>query len=218
MRMYNAEWEAIKDFAYSPRFVDVQYDLQGKHIPADHGLMLFEALAELAGWVRDLADIGVHAVHGAPAGLGDSSLVLNRRVKLVMRLPVERLENARDLVGKEFKIGADDFKIGALKEKGLTPFSTLYASCVVCSAEDEVDFLSEVRGLLANLEIQCGLIPGKQRKIHTPDGDVTGFSLMLHDVGLEPSLKIQEMGLGRFRKYGCGIFVPHKSIKEVVID
>ncbi|TCJ15700.1 hypothetical protein EZJ19_06425 [Parasulfuritortus cantonensis] len=41
---------------------------------------------------------------------------------------------------------------------------------------------------------------------------------MLHDVSLEQSLQVQEQGLGRHRAYGCGLFVPHKSIKEVAID
>lgn len=218
MRMYNPEWEALKDFAYTPRFTDLQFDLQGRHIPVDHGYALFSALSQLVGWIDGVEGIGLHPVHGAPAGLGADDLVLNRRVKLMLRLPVEHVSAAQSLVGKEFKIGAEDFKIGVLKEKPLMPCSTLYASSVVCNHEDEVEFLAEVREILKSLEIQGGLIPGKRRKINTPDGDVSGYSLMLHDVGLEQSLKIQELGVGQYRKFGCGIFVPHKSIKEVVID
>jgi hypothetical protein len=41
---------------------------------------------------------------------------------------------------------------------------------------------------------------------------------MLHDIDLMQSLVLQERGLGLYRGYGCGIFIPHKSITAVAID
>ena len=38
---------------------------------------------------------------------------------------------------------------------------------------------------------------------------------MLHDLKLEQSALLQQVGLGEHRKLGCGIFVPHKSIAAV---
>ena len=42
-----------------------------------------------------------------------------------------------------------------------------------------------------------------------------GFSVLLHGVGPELSLRLQERGLGELRLQGCGIMVPYKSIAAV---
>ena len=40
-------------------------------------------------------------------------------------------------------------------------------------------------------------------------------SLMIADLSKEESLKLQEEGVGGEKLYGCGIFLPHKSIDAV---
>ncbi|NTV95241.1 MAG: type I-MYXAN CRISPR-associated protein Cas6/Cmx6 [Thiobacillus sp.] len=217
MRLYNAEWEAIKDFEYTPRFKDVQFDLIGREIPADHGYVLFQALKAVLPWLGETAGEGIHPIHGAPTGRNDN-LVINRRVKLVVRVPVAHLDDVRNLVGKRIESGAGELVIGEAKEKQLMPFAYLYAPLVDFGTADEIEFIEAARAELEKMAVQCGLIPGKKRKIVLPEGEVWGYSLMLHDVGQEQSLRVQEQGLGRHRAYGCGLFVPHKSIKEVAID
>ncbi len=217
MRMVNPAWEAIKEFQHATRICDVQFDLNSGEIPDDHGFRLFEALAAHLPWLRDIADVGVHPVHGAPSGRNDN-LVLNRRVKLVIRAPRERVAEMASLVGKTIDPGAGPLLIGAMKEKPLAPCATIYSHLVLLGESDEVAFLAEARRRLENMEIRCGLIPGKQRKIHSPTGPLVGYSLMLHDVTLAQSVALQESGLGGQRGYGCGIFIPHKSIKEVASD
>lgn len=214
MRMFNPEWEAIRDFDYVPTCKDVQFDLAGLEIPADHGFRLFEALAAHLAWLRDSPEVGVHPVHGAPSGR-NANLVINRRVKLALRLPVARIGDAQALVGKRIDPGAGPITIGALKEKLLTPYGTLYSHFVTFGITDEMEFLAEARRQLDALGIRCGLIPGKARAMHTPNGVIGGYSLMLHDIDLAQSLTLQERGLGQHRGWGCGIFIPHKSIKEV---
>jgi CRISPR-associated protein Cas6 len=217
MRMYNPEWEAIKDFDYSPKFMDVVFELASGEIPEDHGYALFEALVAHLPWLRDTEGAGVHPVHGAPTGR-NHNLIVNRRVKLVIRLPVNRLADAKALVGRKINPGAGELSIGDLKEKQLTPFADLYSHFVSMDTVDETEFMGSVRAELEKMQVRCGLIPGKKRKIASPSGDVWGYSLMLHDVGPLQSLLIQEAGIGRRRNQGCGIFIPHKSIKEVVIN
>lgn len=217
MRMYNPEWEAIKDFQYTPKYADAVFDLAGSEIPADHGYALFEALVKHLPWLRDAQDVGVHPVHGAPSGRNDN-LVINRRVKLVLRVPVDKLDDVRTLVDQQINPGAGVLKIGALKARQLTPFANLYSHFVSMNTGDEAEFMHAARGELDKMGIRCGLIPGKKRKMSSPSGDVWGYSLMLHDVDLLQSLLIQEAGLGMRRNMGCGIFIPHKSIKEVVIN
>lgn len=214
MRMYNPEWEAIKEFEHTARFREAQFSLAGLELPADHGYALFEELARHLPWMRDTPDLGVHPVHGAPSGR-NANLVINRRVKLVLRLPIERLDDARALVGKRIDPGAGELVIGEMKEKPLTPYGTQYAHFVDMGATDEADFIAAARRELEAMDIRCGLIPGKRHSMHTPNGVIGGYSLMLHDISLMQSLTVQEKGLGMHRGYGCGLFVPHKSIKEV---
>jgi CRISPR-associated protein Cas6 len=215
MRLYNPEWEAIKEFQHTATVRDAVFDLSGQELPEDHGQALLEALLAHLPWLKDTPDAGIHSIHGASSGHG--TLVINRRAKLVLRLPLARLVEAQALVGKDMNLGCGPIRIGAMKEKALTPFQYLYSHFVDLGTTDEVEFLGTVRARLDEMGIQGGLIPGKQRKMHTPDGDIGGYSLMLHDVSLAHSITIQEQGIGRNRLRGCGIFIPHKSIKEVAV-
>lgn len=214
MRMYNPEWDAVKDMKFTPRVLDFQYELSAGEIPADHGPALYAEVLRHLPWLADTPDAGIHPVHGAPSGRNDN-LVINRRVKLVLRLPVARQEAAHALVGRSIDPGAGKMMIGPLKEKNLTPFGTLYSHFVTLGNADEAMILAEIRRKLDELGIQCGLIPGLQRKMRTPDGEISGHTLMLHDLSMAHSLAVQESGLGLHRVWGCGIFIPHKSIKEV---
>lgn len=214
MRMYNPEWEALKDLAFTPKVMDLQFDLSGGEIPADHGPGLAREVLRHLPWLADTPGAAIHPVHGAPSGR-NANLVINRRVKLVLRLPVERTDEARALVGQRIDPGAGSLLVGDLKEKNLTPFGTLYSHFVTLGTEDEAAILDTMRRQLDEMGIQCGLIPGMQRKMTTPDGEISGHTLMLHDLSLVHSLAIQEQGLGLHRLWGCGIFIPHKSIKEV---
>ena len=217
MRMYSPEWEAVKDLECIPKVLDIQYGLVGSEIPADHGYALYAELLRHLPWLADTPEAGIHPVHGAPSGR-NANLVINRRVKLVLRLPIARLEEARALVGKNIDPGAGSLVIGPLKEKNLTPFGTLYSHFVTLGTADEAAIVVKVRQQLDEMGIRCGLIPGLQRKMATPDGEISGHTLMLHDLSLMQSLAVQEQGLGLHRAWGCGIFIPHKSIKEVSIS
>jgi CRISPR-associated protein Cas6 len=214
MRMYSPEWEAIKEFEHVATFREAQFDLSGLELPADHGHALFEEIARHLPWLPDAPETGVHPIHGALSGR-NANLVINRRVKLVLRLPIARLDDARLLEGKTIDPGAGNLVIGAMRVKPLTPFPTLYSHFVDVGAGDEAAFMDEARRILDEIGIQCGLIPGKYHEMNTPDRVIGGYSLMLHDISLAQSLTVQERGLGLHRGYGCGIFIPHKSIKEV---
>lgn len=217
MRMYNPEWQAIKDYGQQAAFVDVQFDLSPGEIPADHGVRLYEELVAHLPWLAETPGIGVHPVHGAPTGRNDN-LVISRRVKLTLRLPVARLTDAEALVGAKLKTPAGTLTVGPLKKRPLLPYTTLYSHFVVMASSDEARFIDEARAELESMGVRAGLIPGKRRMMHTPEGAAEGYSLMLHDISLEDSIRVQERGLGQHRRYGCGIFIPHKSIREVVID
>jgi CRISPR-associated protein Cas6 len=213
MRLFNPEWEAIKEFQHNASVRDVQFDLAGQALPEDHAQTLYEALMVHLPWIKEMPEVGIHPIHGASSGRG--TLVINRRAKLVLRLPISRLADARSLVGKTMDLGCGPIHIGDAKEKPLMPFGDLYSTFVDLGTKDEAEFLERARAELAAMGIQAGLIPGKQRKMQASQGDIVGYSLMLHDLTLAHSITVQEHGMGGNRNLGSGIFVPHKSIKEV---
>jgi len=78
-----------------------------------------------------------------------------------------------------------------------------------------VDFANDIIRELDELKIDSRFICGRRQSVRTPDGLVSGFSLMLHGLPVEHSLLVQQLGLGKHRKMGCGIFIPHKSINAL---
>jgi hypothetical protein len=48
-----------------------------------------------------------------------------------------------------------------------------------------------------------------------PDGEIFTRSLMVADLEPEQSVRLQQIGLGAGRTFGCGLFIPHKGIKAV---
>jgi len=189
---------------------DIQFDIKGSVLPIDHGYSLFLELARLLPWFADETLGGIHTIHGADTGHGE--LILNRRAKLVVRIAAARVADLLKLSGQTIQLGGNRLEIGAAKARPLTRHTPLFAHCVTTGSEDEVAFTNDIIRLLDELEIDSRFICGKRQTINTLDGKVSGFSLMLHGLPVEHSLLVQQQGLGKHRKIGCGIFIPHKSI------
>jgi CRISPR-associated protein Cas6 len=75
--------------------------------------------------------------------------------------------------------------------------------------------MAETAAALRALETPCKLVCGKRQSFAAGRREIVGFSLMLHDLKPEHSLRVQQLGLGDDRMLGCGIFVPHRSAAAV---
>ena len=192
---------------------DVQFDIRGTLLPIDHGYELFTELARLLPWFADEPLGGVHAIHGADTGHGE--LILNRRTKLMVRVASQRVPDLMRLAGQTIHIGGHVIEIGTGKTRPLSRHTPLFAHCVATGSEDELDFSNDIMRLLDEMKIDSRFICGKRQAIRTQDGVVSGFSLMLHGLPMEHSFLVQQQGLGKYRKFGCGIFIPHKSINAL---
>lgn len=192
---------------------DIQFELKGEILPADHGWLLFQALVKLAPWIAEEAMLGIHPVQGADVGGG--RLMLNRRAKLVIRAPRERVDALLKLSGQSFELAGGTFTIGAGKLRPLTMHTPLYAHVVTTGSMDEKAFAADIIRLLDELKIDSRFICGKRQTLTTGHGTEYGYSLMLHGLPIEHAILIQQQGLGTNRKLGCGIFIPHKSIVAV---
>jgi CRISPR-associated protein Cas6 len=86
---------------------------------------------------------------------------------------------------------------------------------LVTGAEDEMAFMAEIKSALAALDVEAQLICGRRRSLVDGDRTIRGYSLVLHDLKPEGSLRVQYAGLGKERRFGCGIFVPYKVIASL---
>lgn len=192
---------------------DVQFELKGKLLPHDHGRALFQGLARLAPWMEREDMLGVHPIQGAD--LGNGMLMLNRRARLMIRSPREHVPALLTLTGKTFEVAGNAFEIGPGKLRPLSWHTPLYSHCVTTGSSDEKEFAQDIIRLLDAFKIDSRFICGRRQTLTGDNGEEHGYSLMLHGLPIEHALLIQQQGLGTNRKYGCGLFIPHKSITAV---
>lgn len=192
--------------------VDVAFSLRGGTIPADHGWQLFRLLAERLAWLEAETHAAVHPIRGARAVAGE--IHLGARARLMLRLPRERVEQSFALSGARLDLG-DGVEVGGARLRTLFAHGTLYSQLVAMGTPDEAGFQRDVCDELERAGVRCKVICGRMRRAQAQDGEIVGFGLMLHELSPEQSLRMQATGLGRGRKMGCGILIPHKSAGAV---
>jgi len=69
-----------------------------------------------------------------------------------------------------------------------------------------------IHAALAALQVSSKLICGRHHALDIEGEQISGFSLVMHDLRDEDSLRMQYAGIGGNRHLGCGIFVPYKAI------
>ena len=221
--LYWQEDEEPEVAVRSESVVDAAFRIDCSHLPADHAHLLFEAIKASLPWFGGDARAGIHAIHGAETGNGwvrpgeAEVIYLSRRVRLILRVPRDRIESCRGLTGQTLAIDSASIRLGEAKFRELTPAGTLFARRVLSGPdEDESVFLDRVDAGLATLGVTAPKrLPGRTRNIRTPQGTVHTRSLLLADLKAADSIRIQESGIGELRSLGCGLFVPHKSISAV---
>lgn len=193
--------------------VDVLFAVDGTGLPADYRFELMREIARCLPWLTPELGIGIHPIRAARAD--DGHLLLPKRARLVVRLPEAQVADAAALCGRRLDVGGWALTVGAAAVRNLVPHGTLYAHLVSAGAEDEQAFMAETAAALRALETPCKLVCGKRQSFAAGRREIVGYSLMLHDLRPEHSLRVQQLGLGGDRMLGCGIFVPHRSAAAV---
>ncbi len=192
--------------------VDVTFALRGETIPRDHGYAVFCAVSRELHWLAGERETGIHPIAGADTGEG--RIFVTPRTRLVLRLPARRAEDARGLTGAQLDVGTG-LTVGEARIRPLVPHDTLYARLVATERDDEQAFESEMADAMEAIGIRCDIICGQRGEVAVNARRVRGYSLLLHRLTPEQSLRVQETGAGPERRIGCGVFVPHKSAKAV---
>jgi len=204
--------------------VDAVFAISCRSLPVDHAYALYEAVRGELPWFAGEPLAGVHAVYGAASGSGwmrpegDGALLqLSHRAKLALRLPRRRLGDASALVGRTLEVGGWPLEVRDVTVRPLARITTVFSRFVVlASGEEEPAFLAAAAAELAALGIRPKtMLCGRTTPLATPARTLRTRSLMLAGLALAQSLELQRRGLGAERKFGCGLFIPHKDIGDL---
>lgn len=206
--------------------LDVSFAISCKQLPLDHAWDLAQAVQQALPWFADEIVTGVHPIHVAESGNGwerpdDASnqfLLPSRRTRMFLRIPKLRIPETQALSGTTLDVNGYTVGLRDMKEKPFVHTSVIFARYVLSDeAEDENSFLrrmvEEVKRV-ADFKVKK-MLCGKSHALRTPDGVLHTRHLMIADLDSDPSIRLQQYGLGDGRKLGCGLFMPHKGIKTL---
>ena len=222
--MYWQETKENKRYAVPDDIVDVVYSIECRALPVDHAYALSQAIQRALPWFAQEDSAGLHTIHVAESGNGwmrpehaDAMLYLSRRTKLTLRLPKHRIEDAGKLTGQTLDIDGKPLRVEKSVVRPLSTLTTLFSRYIVTrDGTDEDVFLQDAMALFHKMGVYPNkMLCGMDHVIATPDRTIRARSLMLADLAVEESVKLQQQGIGTDRKLGCGLFIPHKDIREV---
>jgi CRISPR-associated protein Cas6 len=193
--------------------VEAVFPLEGKTLPREHAQALLDALVVSMPWLQDDAGAGIHPLKLVSGT--ESMALLSGRTRLILRVKANRLDKLRASEGAQLDVAGHPLRLGAVHLRALQPLATLYAYRVAAIAGDESAFMQAMEAELAALGVAGERVCGKRQMVRVNQHDMVTFSLMLHALPPDQSLRLQQFGLGPHRLLGCGVFVPHKSAAAV---
>ena len=222
---WDDDQENKAEYNVPDHIVDVCYQIQGRAITIDHGMALSKEVIRCLPWFEDEPLAGLHQIHVAESGNGwfrpqDSEnelLYLSRRTKLALRLPHNRLQQAEELIGQKLKVAGHELLEGKSSIRKLSKTSIVFSRYVIGDGQQsEQTFLEHQYKLLMSIGIKAKkMLCGKEHRMTSAEGTIYARSLMLAELDYAQAVIAQESGIGPGRKFGCGIFLPHKGIAAI---
>ena len=178
---------------------------------------------------------GIMPISGRP--VGERRIALAESGRLVLRIDRELIKHVLPLAGAKLLIRNDAVLLGEPVSRPLKPAGRLLSRLVVFKGVAEPGpFLEAIGEALRELRVKGTALPLGQRtggrvssrpvapgqasalrhSIIVPDqrkGEVVGyrerigFGVEIRGLSTVESLRVQEIGIGGCRKFGCGIFV-----------
>ena len=217
-------------------FLEIQFALRGKTLPADHGYSLYSALKNIVAEnsskiiledssVKDFPpEVILSTIPGIPDRQG--LIYLNRSSRLRLRCPSEQAQQWYRLFQNQvLDIRGHLVRLVQPRLCLLEPSSILKSRLVTFKLEkwDIHDapayFLESCQKSLLSLEIQ-----GKAFIDSNYDGDlavrslkikkknIMGFGVVVEGLNDQDSIKLQCYGLGGRKHFGCGWFYPSSEV------
>jgi CRISPR-associated protein Cas6 len=222
-------WQEDKDkgeqFQVPDDVQDVLFKISCKTLPLDHGYVLSQQILQHLPWMKDEPQAAIHQIHVAESANGwmrpedpeTEVLCVSRRTKMTLRLPQHRLQDVQALVGQTLDIDGHELTVGEFSTRKLSKLTTLFARYMDTGGlEDENQFLHNMVDQLRELDIQVKkMMSGKLLSQQIDNGEILTRKLMISDLDVDQSIRLQQQGLGDKQLMGLGIFMPHKGIDAV---
>lgn len=190
---------------------DIVFALTGDTLPPDHAYALWREAVRILPWLESEPAAGILPLRAPERGDG---LLLSRRARLIVRVPVAAAAEAARLRGQVLNVGGHALTVGESHERPLQPAPTLHAQ-LVASEAGEAAFMEAMDAELRKIGIAGKLICGKRHLLPGSGGKIAGYSLVAHELKPEDALSLQCCGLGGERHFGCGMFIPYKVIANL---
>lgn len=220
--MWQEETEQKKSIADDSDMAELSFSVNCKELPYDHAYELSSAILNLIPEIKNDKRNAIQTLHGPMSGNGwvrpdSENIPLSKRAKLIMRLNRNQINSIKSIEGKKIELFGNILKIGESKVKSFLVVKDLFCRFVISDTKtSEDDFLHKIQTELRNFNINIRkALCGKSMLVNFGKETVYTRSLMIADLSKEESLKLQEEGVGEKKLFGCGIFLPHKSIDAV---
>ena len=217
-------WEEEEELQLkgTSRMIDVAFRIECKTLPYDHACDLSNEITKNLPWLLDDQLTGIQTLHGPESGNGwvrseKEEIFLSKRTRLVLRIPRGDIYKVKELENIEINVLGNNIKIGKSNTKTFLIVRDLISRFVLCDKDEtEEEFLLGVKKELLTHGVSIKkAICGKAKSLTINGKSKITRSLMIADLSKENSVLLQDTGVGSGRIYGCGIFLPHKSIDAV---
>ena len=217
-------WEEEEELQLkdTSRMIDVAFRIECKTLPYDHACDLSNEITKNLPWLLDDQLTGIQTLHGPESGNGwvrseKEEIFLSKRTRLILRIPRGDIDKVRELENIEINVLGNNIKIGKSTTKTFLIVRDLISRFVLCDKDEtEEEFLLGVKKELLNHGVSIKkAICGKAKSLTINGKSKITRSLMIAVLSKENSVLLQDTGVGTGRIYGCGIFLPHKSIDAV---
>ena len=187
--------------------VDLRFQVFGQSVKVDHGYALFAAISRVLPEFHEAGDIGLRLIRGRY--IGNGQLNISPASNLVFRLPVSKVAEYINLVGKTLDLDGHQLRIGVPNSQALVPATALYSHLVTTkNGNDQKRFEEEMKRQMETRDCKGKLSVGKRKTFKLHGKQVVGYSMLVSELTAEESITLQEQGLGGRRKMGCGFFEP----------
>ena len=202
--------------------VDLSFSVDCKELPYDHAYELSSEIIKLVPEIKNDNRNAIQTLHGPMSGNGwvradGENIFLSKRAKLCLRVRKDHADKIREIEGKKIKLFGNELNIGKSKIKSFLVVRDLFCRFVSCNEDlPEENFLEEVQAELRAYKVNINkALCGQSKRISFGEKSLYTRSLMIADLTKEEAVILQEEGVGKHRLFGCGIFLPHKSIDAV---
>ncbi|ACB50543.1 hypothetical protein cce_1193 [Crocosphaera subtropica ATCC 51142] len=212
-------------------FLEIQCSVRGKTLPADHGYALYSAIKHICKEQQPLlldnnnlsSEILLSSIPGVPDKNG--LVYLNNKSRFRFRCPAEQATQwYRFLQNQVFDIRGHLIRLVQPRLTLPETSNVLKARLVTFrlekwnSQEAPFHFLESCQKALERIEVngQAFIDSNYQgdlalRAIKIREKNVLGYGVVVEGLNEDDSLKLQGLGLGGRKHFGCGWFYPAKE-------